>query len=165
MTKLRVPLTDADAMTRVAGLIGWAEACRVAGRADRTLRDWSDPSTATTPTLVQARALDAAYITAGGEGAPFRDAYEFQLDLTIDRQEACRHALVADVAAASREFGEAVAAALVITQSNASPLDAHRAVAEVAQAAERVDALHRRLASFLPADAGSSGTKAGGTQG
>lgn len=163
MTKLRTPLTFADAMTRVAGVIGWAEACRITGRADRTARAWSDPETRTVPPVDQAMALDAAYLAAGGEGAPFLDAYMFQLDVTRERQEACRHSLVAEVATLSRELGEAIAATLSVSLSNASPRDVHRAFAEVTQAAAALDAVQRRLASFLPSTTGSAAGNTGGS--
>ncbi|MFX7895017.1 hypothetical protein ABTK48_20080, partial [Acinetobacter baumannii] len=67
-----------------------------------------------------------------------------------------------EIAVASKEFGEAMAAAIRITQSNASPLDVHRALAEVEQSAGAIDALMRRLTSFLPSmatDAGKDGGK------
>ncbi len=69
--------------------------------------------------------------------------------------------MTADIAACAQEFGDALAAALALTNPAASPLDAIRAFAEAGQADERLDALMRRLASFLPntgtADAGKSG--------
>ena len=43
MTKERAPLTFAQAVTRVAGLLGWEEAARVVERSERTLRLWSEP--------------------------------------------------------------------------------------------------------------------------
>lgn len=154
MTHVRAPLTFAGAMTKVAGLIGYEAAAKIAGRAERTVYAWAHPTTRTVPPIDQALAFDAAWRQAGGEGAPFMDAFAFQLGLVIERQDACTRALVAEVGTASREVGEAIAATLSLTHSHASPLDAHRAFAEVSQAADAIDAVQRRVASFLPSGAG-----------
>lgn len=163
MTKLRAPLTFADAVTRVAGLLGWAETARLVGRADRTVRDWSDPEITTMPPIDQALILDAAYRAAGGEDSPFHDAYAFLLDVRVDRQEACGRRLIVEIGDLATEFGQAIAACLALAQTNASPLEAHRAFAETQEVAQRVDTLLRRLASFLPADAGSTAGMTGGS--
>lgn len=163
MTKLRTPLTFADAMTRVAGAIGWPECCRITGRADRTVRAWSDPETKTVPPIDQCRDLDVAYREAGGEGSPFLEAYEFQLGVHFDRQDACRRALSAEVGATMAEIGQALAAALVLTDPGASPRDALRAFAETQQADAAVATLLRRIASFLPSGAGLEAGRDGGT--
>ncbi len=161
MTHVRAPLTFAGAMTIIAGHIGYEAAAKISGRAERTIYSWAHPTTRTVPPIDQALAFDAAYREAGGDGAPFLDAYAFQLGVVIERQDACARALVAEAGTASRETGEAIAAALSLTDSRASPLDAHRAFAEVTQAAGAIDALQRRVASFLPSgagpDAGSTG--------
>ena len=161
MTHVRAPLTFPGAMTQVAGLIGYPAAAKIAGRAERTIYAWAHPTSKTVPPVDQALAFDAAWREAGGTGAPFLDAFAFQLGLVVDRQDACARALVAEVGTASREVGEAIAATLSLTHSRASPLDAHRAFAEVSQAADAIDAVQRRVASFLPSgagpDAGSTG--------
>lgn len=155
MTKLRTPFTFADAMTRVAGAVGWDEARRVAGNvSDRTVRNWSEEDGAKRPRIDTALALDAAYRQAGGAGSPFLEAFAFQLDVTLDRQDACRSALTTDIALVAKEIGEALAHALVLTQPNPSPRDVHRAFAEGQQADAAVDALLRRLAGFLTSGAG-----------
>ena len=155
MTQLRTPYTFADAMTRVAGAIGWDECRRIAGNvSDRTVRAWSEPKTDKRPRIDRALRLDAAYRAAGGQGSPFLEAFAFQLDVTIERQEACRSALAAQIGELFAEFGEAMRDALKLTQSGASPRDAHRAIAEVQQVDMLVDALLRRLDSFLTTGAG-----------
>ena len=162
MTKLRAPLTFADATTRVAGVIGWDTMARMSGRAERTVRAWSEPDSTASPQIDQALAFDAAYRKAGGDGAPFLDAYAFQLDIAIERQDACARALLGELAIAAKESGEAFAAAIAVTSSNASPLDAHRAFAEAQQAATACDAVVRRLACFLPSGAGLEAGNTGG---
>lgn len=160
MTQLRAPRTYAEAITRIAGVIGWEEIRRITGRADRSVRYWSQPNCKTVAPIDQAQALDAAYIAAGGPGSPFFDAFEFRLGVQLRREEACTRQLLDDIANANREFGEAMAAAIDVVNSNASPLKVHRAFAEVEQSSRAIDALMRRLSSFLPshgAEAGSNG--------
>lgn len=164
MTHPRAPRTYADATTRVAGVIGWEGVCSTTGRSLRAVRYWSDPESQTVPSIAQAQALDAAYIAAGGQGAPFLDTMEFQLGIQVQRQEACTRALLDEIAIAVSEAGDAMAAAIRVTQSNASPLDALRAFAEAEQAASAFDALMRRLSSFLPSDVSGPGKDGGNVQ-
>lgn len=154
MTHVRAPLTFAGAMTQVAGLIGYPAAAKLAGRAERTIYAWAHPGSTTVPPIDQALAFDAAWRDAGGAGAPFLDAFAFQLGVAVDRQPPCTRALVDEVGTASREVGEAIAASLSLTRSAPSPLEAQRAFAEVTQAADAIDAVQRRVASFLPSGAG-----------
>ncbi|MFT3967383.1 MAG: hypothetical protein QM690_16025 [Sphingobium sp.] len=150
MTKVRAPLSFGLAITRIAGLIGWKEAARLARRSPRTIRHWSDSEKKGTPTLEQAIALDAAYIAAGGEGAPILSAYAMQIDAALAMALACRTALVHDIAAATRETADAIAHSIQAAQPGSTPQAVYRAIAETE---EGVGALHRvlaRLKSFLP---------------
>ena len=113
------------------------------------------------PPIDQAQQLDAAYIAEGGQGAPFFDAYEFQLGLQLQRQEACTRELLAEIAIVAKECGDAVAAALGVATSNASPRSAHRALAEAEEAARALNAVMRRLASFLPSEVSGVGNNGG----
>ncbi len=161
MTHQRAPLTFAAAMTQIAARIGYPAAATLAGRAERTIYAWAHPGSTTAPPIDQALAFDAAWRAAGGDGAPFLDAFAFQLGLVVERQPPCTRALVDEVGTASREVGEAIAASLALTCSAPSPLEAQRAFAEVTQAADAIDAVQRRVASFLPSGtapgAGSTG--------
>jgi hypothetical protein len=162
VTKLRTPHTWADAATRVAGLLGYAEAGRVVERAERTIYEWANPESDTRPTLEQMLALDAAYITAGGEGAPFLDAHAHQLELVVSSAAADCRELIDEAGEVARECGEAVAAALAVTAGNASPIVVHRALAQASEAGAAIGAVTRRLTSFLPDGAGSPAGKAPG---
>ena len=164
MTHPRVPLTFPDAVSKVIGRIGSVDAARVAGISVDGLAKWSNPTNTALPRINQALALDNAYRDAGGEDAPFLDAFAFQLDVQGTEQRACRHALLKEIATVSLELGQALAAALTLAQSNASPLDAMRAFAEAKDAVDALDALQRRLACFLPSDAGSDAGNMGGAQ-
>lgn len=163
MTKPRVPHTWADAMTRVAGRIGW-EAARMAvgGLGERMLRRWSDPEDDRWPSLDQALALDAAYLADGGEEAPFLAAFSAQLDTKMADTIACHQALLEDAATVAREMGDAVASSIAVARPGASPLDIHRAVVEAREAETAVGKMLRRLISFLPQGVGSGAGKAGG---
>lgn len=162
MTQLRAPSTFADAMTRVAGVIGWPAAAAIVRRRERTVRYWSQPNCPTAPTVDQALALDEAYAAAGGEGAPFGDAYTFQLGLQIERREACRRQLAAELADSTREAGEAHADAIIVMATNASPLTILRALSSVEEARRALSRVARRINSFLPAGAGPTAGSTGG---
>lgn len=161
MTKLRTPLTFAGAMTRIAAGIGWERAAEVANRSDRTVRSWSDPGLAALPPINIALDLDAAFRKGGGEGAPFQEAYDFQLGEVVERQDACRHALATGLATFAGEQGQVIAAGLALLNSNPSPRDALRAFAEGTECLEALEALLRLLAPFLPSGAGLDAGKPG----
>ncbi|MEI6419543.1 MAG: hypothetical protein WCO82_10770, partial [Sphingomonadales bacterium] len=80
MTKLRPPLSFDQAVTRVAGLIGWDECAALVGRSARAVRAWSDPDAEASPSIEQALVLDLAYRAMGGEGAPIFEVYAARLD-------------------------------------------------------------------------------------
>ncbi|HEX8554360.1 MAG TPA: phage regulatory CII family protein [Sphingomonas sp.] len=163
MTKLRVPHSWADATTRIAGLLGYEAAGHVVGRSDRTIYEWANPESATRPTLEQMLALDAAYIAAGGQGAPFLDAHAHQLDLVVVAAKADCRELVEEVGEAAIECGEAMAAALTVSVGNAPPIEVHRALAHASEAGAAIAAVERRLSSFLPTGTGPTAGNTGGT--
>lgn len=142
MTKQRAPLTFEQALTRVAGRIGWAEAAGIAGQAERTVRNWSDPDTSAAITLEKALLLDLAYLLAGGDVAPFLCCYATRLDVeTVQCVDFTRDALARAAAVAATESGEALAAFFhaARTGSQADLLIGER------QCAEAIDALTNML--------------------
>lgn len=155
MTKPRTPDSFADAMGKVIAHIGATEAARVAsvaaGRAyaDRTIYEWSNPDSGTLPSLPVALALDAAHQLAGGEDAPFRDAFSHQLCIVVDQQDACRRELVADQVEFLREAADLSVALIHAAQPGASPLDHHRALVEAQQVEGVLRRIRRRLPKFL----------------
>lgn len=159
--KPRDPHSWADAVTRIAGAIGWTAAARVVRKSQALVRAWSDPATGKRPSLDQALALSAAYAATGADDAPFLDAFEFQLCARVEARDPCRRALTADVAAVAREIGEALASALTCTSPGSSPLDAHRALADAQEAERAVDRLLLRLAAILAASTGLPAGNAG----
>ena len=162
MTKSREPLSWADAMTRIVGLIGNAEAQRITGKSERWVYSCSDPDGTLSPTVAQAAALDAAYITAGGQEAPFAEAMSAQVGEAVLRQMACRATLISDLGAAAKETGEAIASGLDATRPGASPTIIHRALAEQLDARRAIGVVIRRLRRFVTGGAGSPVAKTGG---
>lgn len=150
MTKVRAPLSFSQAITRVAGLIGWDEAARITRRAKRTVRYWSESDRHGTPTLDQAFALDRAYMAAGGDGAPILECYSRQLDVALTDALACKIALADDIATTARESADAISCSIYVTQPGASPTVIHRAIAETEEANVATTRLLGRLKSFLP---------------
>jgi hypothetical protein len=134
VTKLRAPVTFENALTVVAGVIGWARVAEICGVAERTARNWSEPDTTAGITLEAALRLDVALHAAGGEGAPFFRCYATRLD--VESLAACpgREALIAGAAVASKESGEAVAASLVATKPGARSIDFALAERELEEA-------------------------------
>ncbi|RDE04671.1 hypothetical protein [Sphingomonas aracearum] len=164
MTLPRTPETFADAATRVAGHLGYKVAARIVRRSERLVYKWAHPSSTATPSIEQALALDVAFQSAGGEGAPFHDAYNFQLGIRVAEQTACQRELLQEITVATREAGEGLAAALVITQPNSTPREKHWAFVQVDEAHTAIGAVKARLAKFLPFGAGPDAGKAGGSQ-
>lgn len=150
MTKVRAPLSFSQAVTRVAGMIGWDEAARVTRRAMRTVRHWSESDRHGTPTLDQAFALDRAYLAAGGHGAPILECYARRLDVVLAQSVACKIALADDIALTARETADAISCSIHVTQPGASPTAIHRAIAETEEANGACTRLLGRLKSFLP---------------
>ncbi|HET9511817.1 MAG TPA: hypothetical protein VFO80_11775 [Sphingomonas sp.] len=163
MTKPRTPHSWAAAVTRIAGHIGWDGSARAVGKTEALVRAWSDDATGKRPSLDQARDLSVAYAQAGGEGEPFLDAFAFQIGATVADRDPCRRALTAEIADCAQEFGDVIATALALTNHAATPLVALRAFAEAEQADERLAALMRRIASFLPPSGTAAAGKSGGS--
>lgn len=134
MTKVRAPLTFENALSQVAGVIGWAKTAHIVGQAERTVRNWSEPDTTAKISLEAALKLDVAFHEEGGEGAPFHDCYATRLDVETLAAVSGREALLAGVAIAAKESGEAVHAAIVAAHPNASHADVVLAEREIEEA-------------------------------
>lgn len=164
MTIERPAKTFAQAVTTVAGVIGWDAMRTITGRSDRAIRYWSQPNCKTTPMLHHAAALDAAYMAAGGQCAPFAEALAFAVDVEFQSDVACYRALAADTAQFVREAGELGAALIEAGQPGASPHAHSRALVEAQEVETALGALMRRLPRFFQFGAGSHSEKTGGTQ-
>jgi hypothetical protein len=164
MTKLRTPCTFADAMTRVAGVIGWPECERIAGRrSNRLVRAWSEEDSGKLPRIDIVRDLDVAYRAAGGEGSPFLEALAHQEDVTLSAEIADRLAITADCATAAIESGEALAATLKAAHPTAGPGAAHFALGQVREAETIFGVMRRRLEALLRLGTGPRPSNPGGT--
>lgn len=127
MTKVRPPVTFQHAVTRIAGRLGWDVAAAAVSKAERTVRNWSDPDTGALPTVDDAMRLDAAFLAAGGGDAPLHAVYAQMLDRGA-QGAADPEAITASAAQAAKEAGEAVSALVLAARPGASQRD--RAVAE-----------------------------------
>ena len=153
MTKLRAPLSFEDAITRVAGVLGWAEACKAIGKEDRTLRAYSDPDDPRQLGVGDALILDAAYQRAGGDGAPIYEAYALQLEVSASALSACTQELARRAAVAAKEGGQAVSSLIAATLPGATPADRALAIREVREARDALrDTLPMLEAAPAPAD-------------
>ena len=155
MTKLRTPLSFSRAITTIAAAIGWEAAAKVTGRSVRTVRHWSESDRHGTPTLDQALALDRAFIAAGGDHGPILSSYGLQLDVALVDAVACRTALAEDIAATTRETGDAISHCIQALHPGATPAQIYRAIAETEEADALFPRLLGRLKALLP------GTEAG----
>lgn len=159
MTKLRAPLSFDQAITRIAGVLGWDFAASLVGRSPRAVRAWSDPDADASPCIEHALLLDLAYRAAGGEGSPIFEVYAAKLDLDAQSASAAR-CLPSLTANAARENGEAIAALALASQPGA-PIGIRAAAKREVE--EGIQALGQALLALNvpadgPADTGGAGS-------
>jgi DNA-binding transcriptional regulator YdaS (Cro superfamily) len=148
MTKLRTPLSFSRAITTIAAAIGWEAAAKVTGRSVRTVRHWSErPSR---HAHARGVALDRAFIAAGGDHGPILSSYGLQLDVALVDAVACRTALAEDIAATTRETGDAISHCIQALHPGATPAQIYRAIAETEEADALFPRLLGRLKALLP---------------
>jgi DNA-binding transcriptional regulator YdaS (Cro superfamily) len=80
LTKIRQPLTFENALTKVAGHIGWARVAEITKKAENTVRNWSDQDTTASITLDAALLLDEEFHKTGGDGTPFLHTYAVRME-------------------------------------------------------------------------------------
>lgn len=136
MTKRRAPLSIDAALARIAGQLpkAYLEMADVAGRAERTVRNWGDPDTREQIPMDCAIALDLAFQQAGGDGAPIFECYAALLEIAGVHRFADRIALGRRAADAIRECGQAGAALVDASQPSAGAAEQQTALQEVEQA-------------------------------
>ncbi|MCM0018411.1 MAG: hypothetical protein NBV67_00290 [Tagaea sp.] len=78
VVKPRHPISWAGAATKIMGALGLGAAAAI-GKSDALIRRFADPDLDDEPKLTQALALDAAFVAATGESAPFLRVYETRL--------------------------------------------------------------------------------------
>lgn len=88
MTKERMPMSWAAAITRVMGELGDDGAGAATGRSAALVRKWSDPDADTLPNVEQALCLDAAYVVATGKAGPIAQLYNRLLKLRTAENQA-----------------------------------------------------------------------------
>jgi hypothetical protein len=160
MTIERDPDTFDAAVTTITDLIGCDGAALAVGKSASLVEKWSRPGTNRSPNVHQALALDAVYMMAGGTCAPMHDMHDRLLRREVGEGIACRRELAASIAEASEEMGDAIAAAVVLTQPNATYQQKQRAWREAEQALGAIGRLGRTVKRFLS----TGGQVPGGTQ-
>lgn len=119
MTKRREPLTYQHTLDLVAVAITWERAGAICGVSARSVRRWSDHDCEREIRMIDAERLDAAFLEAGGDHAPFHRLMALRLeiaDLAPVREELTTHA-----AEAALETGQAVAAVLAAASDPHNP--------------------------------------------
>lgn len=143
MTKLRPPVSEGQALDRIAGVLEWSGMAKLLGKAERTVRNWGEPDTTAGISYRDALALDVAYQLKGGQGAPLYDCYALRLNMAQAVMNADAEALSRAAKAAAKEGGEAVAALIEASRPGATAADRLIAKREVQESIEV-------LASTLP---------------
>lgn len=164
MTHAQTPLTFPAAVNRIVDCITAQGAADAVGKRVSLIYAWQHPTGQKRPNIEQARALDAAHMLAGGDGAPILETYAQLLDVDVAQQIACRTALIREIGDAAREHGQALAAAIAFAQPNAGDRELHRAIGEVEDAHGAMAVLLRRLMSFLRPARGRDEENRGGAQ-
>jgi len=121
MTVHRAPFSFEQAITKIAGFLGWAEAASAIGISASRLRDFSNPNVEGDIKLEDALALDRAYERAGGpEGRPIHQCYTFRLDTEAAVPGHDAEAFRRLTAEAAEKSGEAIAALVACSRPNPS---------------------------------------------
>jgi hypothetical protein len=160
MTIERDPDTFYAAVKTITDLIGCDGAGLAVGKSASLVEKWSRPDTNRSPNVHQALALDAAYMMAGGTCAPMHDMHDRLLRREVGEGVACRRELAASIAEANKEVGDALGAAVVLTQPDATFQQKQLAWRETEQALGAIGRLGRTLKKFLS----TGGQVPGGTQ-
>jgi hypothetical protein len=150
VTKVRDPYDFPKAIQTIGKMIGWDVAGAMFGVTGRAVEFWGDDDHAALPTLVQAFALDAAYVAAGGNHAPILESYARQFDAKLVQATACRALLAEDVANLTRETGEALSHCIVALSPSATPSQLRKALTELEQADAIIPRIVRRIQALLP---------------
>lgn len=151
MTKHRPPLTFDAALARVVGQLpgGYDDAARVAHRAVSTVRNWGIPDRDEVVPIDAALALDVAYRTAGGIGAPFLEAYTAQIELALASRYAGADELLQLLPEVLRENSEAEVAIVSAAGAQAGPRDYRETLREIDEAMGRFQQARQLVQSLL----------------
>jgi hypothetical protein len=150
MTKVRLPLTPYRALARIAELLGWDGCASVLGNSEWTVRKWSDPDAEREISFQDAMRLDAAFMRAGGEGAPLYECYAARIDLLARDDGSDSSKLLAAASRAAKELAEAVSASIDAAAQGGNKALCRRAITEAEEGMEALQALFfslKRLAA------------------
>ncbi len=148
MTIPRRPATFERALWRIADLLGWDGCATVLGKSESHVRKLGAPDTEREISLRDAVRLDAAWRRAGGEGAPILETYALALDMGAPREPACPDRMLARAAAAAKETGEAVAAAIDLAADASNPKARLTAIREIEEGIAELKGLLSKSAAI-----------------
>lgn len=120
MTKPRAPLTYDNALSRIAGQIGWDAMAVAVGQKERTVRDWGDPDLERGCPIEAAELLDLAFQAGGGDGAPMHETYTLRLDVARQSKFADQVAMARAACTLIREGSEASEAMILASLPGAT---------------------------------------------
>lgn len=153
MTIVRRPATFARALAEIADLLGWDGCAEVLGKSESHVRKLGAPDTEREISLRDAVRLDAAFRLAGGDGAPLLECYALKLDLHMAVKAAGPGCMLEGAALASKETGEAIAAAIQLAGNAADHQTRMHAAKEIEEA---ITQLTRLLTSIIATPEGAS---------
>lgn len=84
--KLRAPKRFAAAITRIKNALGERICAEAVGRSPSLIRKWADPDHTSRPNLVQALALDVAFVEGGHGEPPILALYQQRLARAVVAQ-------------------------------------------------------------------------------
>lgn len=143
MTKLRDPLSLDAALAKVAGQVpgDWKALAAIAGKTASTVRSWGDEDRTGDLPVYAAILFDQAYQDAGGEGRPIYDAYSRLLGVAEAERYRDAFCIMAKLAEAVEEIGDAKAALIRAMLPDATEADRHVAQRELIEAIEKMNSL------------------------
>jgi hypothetical protein len=150
MTKVRLPLTPYRALARIAELLGWDGCAAVLGNSEWTVRKWSDPDAEREISFQDAMRLDAAFMRAGGEGAPLYECYAARIDLLARDDGSDSSKLLAAASRAATELAEAVSASIDAAAQGGNQKLCRRAITEAEEGMEALQSLIFSLKRLTP---------------
>ncbi len=86
--KLRAPKRFASAITRIKNIMGEEKCAEIVGRSVSLIRKWADPDHQSRPNLLQALALDIAFVEAGLGDPPILSMYQQRLAKAVAAESA-----------------------------------------------------------------------------
>lgn len=147
MTKERDALSFDDAIMKIGLELSWDQAGRAVLRTPKQVRNWSDPDKGA-PDIVQALALDVAFVRAGNGKPPILSSYIHQFEQETG-VAVCPVPLGDLTLRMVRETAEGIAAVMEASGPSCTREKDLAALKELDDVADVVAALRRQIAARL----------------